>query len=99
LNLKKLAAFVAAITLFVAAEAKSCESVQAIVAPSYAQAFVAQPVVAAPVVYQAQVFAQPVVAAYSAPVVQQVVVQKVRVHHAQQFRAPVRSALRGGRCR
>lgn len=87
-----------AVTLLGAAKSEACESVQAIVAPSYAQAIVAQPVVAAPVVYQAQVFAQPVVAAYSAPVVQQVVVQKVRVHH-QQFRTPVRSALRGGRCR
>lgn len=88
---------VAAVTLLGAAKSQACESV-AIVAPSYSQAFVAQPVVAAPVVYQAQVFAQPVVAAYAAPVVQQVVVQKVRVHQ-QQFRTPVRSTLRGGRCR
>lgn len=94
-----VAAIVAAITLFVAAEAKSCESVQAIVAPSYAQAIVAQPVVAAPVVYQAQVFAQPVVAAYTTPVVQQVVVQNVRVRHQRSFRTPVRSALSAGRCR
>ncbi len=93
-----LAAIVAAVTLLGAAKSQACESV-AIVAPSYAQAFVAQPAVAAPVVYQAQVFAQPVVAAYSTPVVQQVVVQKVQVHHAQQFRTPVRSVLRGGRCR
>lgn len=81
--------------------ASACPAVQAIVAPSYAQAIVAQPVVAAPVVYQPTVQAvtvQPVVAAYTAPVVQQVVVQKVRVHQ-QQFRTPVRSALRGGRCR
>lgn len=96
---KFIAAIVAAVTLLGAAKSQACESV-AIVAPSYTQAFVA-PVVAAPVVYQPQVQAvtvQPVVAAYAAPVVQQVVVQKVRVHQ-QQFRTPVRSTLRGGRCR
>lgn len=93
-----IATFAVALTLLGAAKLQACESVQAIVAPSYAQAIVAQPVVAAPVVYQAQVFAQPVVAAYSAPVVQQIVVrQNVRVH--RQFRTPVRSALSAGRCR
>lgn len=95
-----LAAIVAAVTLLGAAKSQACESV-AIVAPSYSQAIVA-PVVAAPVVYQPQVQAvtvQPVVAAYADPVVQQFVVQKVRVKHQQQFRTPVRSALRGGRCR
>lgn len=89
-----------AVALATPATVSACESVQAIVAPSYTQAFVA-PVVAAPVVYQPQVQAvtvQPVVAAYAAPVVQQVVVQKVRVHQ-QQFRTPIRSTLRGGRCR
>lgn len=95
---KFLAAIVAAITLFVAAEAKSCESVQAIVTDGY----VANEQIVAPVVYKPvvqRVFVQPVVASYSTPVVQQVVVRQRVVNRRQPLRRAAQVVLPPYGCR
>lgn len=83
-----IAAIVAAVTLLGAAETRSCESVQAIVAaPAYSQAIVAQQVYQPQIVQQ--IVAQPVSYAVVAPVVQQQIVVRQRV---VQRRHPVRRA-------
>ena len=83
--------FILAVALLVIPSvATACNPVQAIVAP---QAFYApQAIVAQPIVYQAQVLAQPVVFAsfYATPIVQQVVVRQRIVNR----RHPVRNLVR-----
>lgn len=91
----------AAALLVTPSAAIACNPVQAIVAQ---QAFYApQAIVAQPIVYQAQVVAQPVFASYSLPIVQQQVVVRQRIVNRRHpirnlVRAPFSMSLRIGGC-
>jgi len=93
---KFIAAIVAAVTLLGAAKSQACESL-AFVAPSYAAPVRARLEVAQPVYVPTVVALEVADVHYS-----QQIQFRQQVNHCgqkQQFRTPVRSVLRGGRCR